>query len=334
MDNDREYFPDDPEIIYYPQEPEEEPGWSDPLVETKPHARYDPLAETRYHDVVAPEIRRRRRRPGFCCCLPVVGLAGLLGLLLVYLFFPFRTNILLLGLDSRPGQASLGRSDTMILTTFLPYRPYVGMLSIPRDLWVNVPGVGENRINTAHFFAEAEAPGRGPAAAMNTVSSNFGVDVHYFVRIRFSDFESVVDAMGGVEVDLPRSMAGYPAGTHHLSGSQALALVRDREGTDDFFRMVQGQIFLKSLARQLARPNTWLRSPEIIRAVIESTETDVPVWLWPRLAVIVLLTGPDEIDARNLTRDMITPFTTSGGAQVLLPRWDQINPVLMEMFGQ
>ena len=63
--------------------------------------------------------------------------------------------------------------DTIILTTFNPWKPNVGMLSIPRDLWVNIPGVGENRINTAHFFAEANDPGSGPSATMDTIEAEF-----------------------------------------------------------------------------------------------------------------------------------------------------------------
>ena len=75
---------------------------------------------------------------------------------------PGRVNVLILGLDTREPGSNLGRSDTMILTTFLPAEPYVGLLSIPRDLWVIIPGWGENRINAAHFFAESEFPGSGP----------------------------------------------------------------------------------------------------------------------------------------------------------------------------
>src|SRR5689334_21512197 len=106
-----------------------------------------------------------------------LGGAGVVALLLVVLFFfpgP-RLNILVLGLDRRAAEKTFAsRTDTMILATVDPSQPYVGMLSIPRDLYVTLPNGVEGRINTAHFFAEAEAPGTGPAAAMQTVRSNFG----------------------------------------------------------------------------------------------------------------------------------------------------------------
>jgi LCP family protein required for cell wall assembly len=256
------------------------------------------------------------------------------GILLTSILMPSRTNILVLGLDSREPGSNLGRSDTMILATVLPREPYIGMLSIPRDLWVTIPGVGENRINAAHYFAEAEQPGSGPAAAVETVVLNFGVNVDYYIRLRFDGFQGVVDALDGVDVNLPRPMSGYPAGTHHLDGEAALALVRDRAGSDDFFRMERGQIFLKALMKRLLSPTIWPRLPKTLSLLSEMVDTNIPPWLWIRFGLTALRVGSDNIDARSITREMVDPFTTSAGAQVLAPDWAMINPVLLEMFGQ
>lgn len=282
---------------------------------------------------IRPERRRGRSCFSGCFVLGIM-LACLFSLVAVVFLLPVRTNVLLLGIDRTPDGSAVGRSDTIILTTFYPLPPYVGMLSIPRDLWVTVPGVGENRINTAHFFAEADRAGTGPLAAMETVRHNFGVDVKYFVRIRFDGFQHVVDAIGGLEVELDRPMSGYEAGKHKLDGDQALAFVRDRAGTDDFFRMERGQMFLKAVIQQSLKPANWPRLPAVIRESMASVDTNIPIWIWPRLALITLITGPDNIDNRVITRELVNPFTTSGGAQVLGPNWDAINPVLMEMFGQ
>lgn len=222
----------------------------------------------------------------------------------------------------------------MVLTTILPAKPYVGMLSIPRDLWVSIPGEGENRINAAHFLAEAEHPGSGPEAAMGVVRANFGVNVDAYVRLRFGGLEGFVDALGGAEIELPQAMSGYDAGSHVLDGTHALAFVRDRAGSDDFARMARGQLFLKGVLKTLAKPLTWPRLPLAVPILLTSIDTDIPVWLWPRLGVAVLRAGPDGIDARVISRDMAHGFTTEAGAQVLAPDWPQINPVLLEMFGQ
>jgi polyisoprenyl-teichoic acid--peptidoglycan teichoic acid transferase len=334
--------PEDPGYVYYPEETEPyEPFFRDEetipppsgVPGTLPHASYDPLEETRYHEIFVPKKRRRRGACSCCLMTLIVPLLLILVSAAAYFLAPVRTNILLLGLDSRPGEGMLARSDTIILTTVIPTRPYVGMLSIPRDLWVNINGVGENRINTAHFFAEGARPGSGPQGAMDAVRTNFGVDVDYYVRINFDGFQNVVNALGGVEVELDEYAGGFPPGKHHLNGDQSLALVRDRSGSD-FFRMERGQLFLKAVVVQSLKPESWPRLPLALTAAMQATDTNLPVWHWPRIALAVLRTGPDGIDSRSINRDMVTSFTTSGGAQVLGPNWSSINPILFEMFGQ
>ncbi len=286
------------------------------------------LADTQPHAITD---RARKRLPA---------LAFLLGLALgltsaIYLLAPFRTNVLILGVDRRPGETSAAsRSDTLILLTYVPLRPYVGMLSIPRDLWVEIPGFGPNRINAAVFLAEAAQPGQGPQAAVETMRSNFGVDVDAYLAIEFTGFVRFVDALGGVDIELTSAAGGYPAGRHHLNGRQALAFVRDREGSDDFFRMQRGQILVRSLIQASLRPKTWPRWPLALAMLASAVRTDLPIWEWPRLGLALVRAGPKGIDGRVLGRDLVNGFTTDAGAQVLLPDWSRINPVLFEMFGQ
>lgn len=268
--------------------------------------------------------------------VPIAVLSGLiLGLgASVYLLFPLRTNVLILGSDRRPADSNAARTDTIILTTFLPLRPYVGLLSIPRDLWVEIPGQGPNRINAAYFLAETAQPGSGAKAATETVRRNFGVDVHSYISLDFKGFVGFIDGLGGVDVDLAESAGGYQAGRHHLDGAAALAFVRDRKGSDDFFRMARAQLLLRALLRRLANPAVWPRGPVAVAGLLGSLRTDVPLWEWPRLAFVLLRVGPGGIDGRVLGRDMAQGFTTNAGAQVLAPDWPRINPVLLEMFGQ
>lgn len=313
----------------------------DPWSETRPMPAL--TDETQLTPVYAPQqapekrvewaAPPRKRRGRGCACLLAMLLPPLL-LLLVYLFFPGRTNILLLGTDARQPESWVGRTDTMVLATIIPWRPYGGMLSLPRDLWVVIPDYGENRINTAHFFGEADQAGGGPPLAMQTVQSNFGVNVDYYIRVRFVGFLEIVDALGGVEIELGQPMSGYDAGKHLLNGEQALAFVRDRAGSDDFARIARGQIFLKALGKHMLTPSAWVRLPQVAAVLGDFVESDIPVWLWPRLGFALLRLGPDGIDGRVITREMTNPFTTSGGAQVLGPNWERINPVLMEVFGQ
>jgi LCP family protein required for cell wall assembly len=251
-----------------------------------------------------------------------------------FLFLPPRTNILLIGIDRSPPGTALGRSDTMILMTVQAWKPFVGMLSIPRDLWVTIPGMGENRINAAHLLAENELEGSGPANTVETVSVNFGVDVDYYVRIQFEGIQTIVDAIGGVPIDLDRPTGVLPAGQRLLDGEMALAFLRDRKGSDDFFRMERGQLFLRAFMIRLLNPEVWPRLPLVWLSVKDTLDTNLPLWGWPRIGVTLLRVGSDGIDARVIGREMVRGFTTAGGAAVLAPDWSRINPVLLEMFGQ
>ena len=286
-------------------------------------------------DKPQPTQRQRgvRRLFRMGCLVLFAFLAGILFVGMIYFLVPFRTNLLVLGIDRVPSGSDLGRSDTNILMTVKPLRPYIGMLSIPRDLWVTIPGVGENRINTAHFFAEGREPGSGPAAALETIEFNFGVPVQYYLRIKFDGIVDVVDALGGIDIELDQTMAGFPAGVHHLSGEQALVFVRDRQGSDDFFRMQQGQFFIAEMIEEIVQPGSWLRFPAVISAVNASVDTNLPIWVWPRLAFALLRSGPGKIDFHVINRDYVSSSTTSEGAQVLIPDWALISPLVKEIFG-
>jgi LCP family protein required for cell wall assembly len=259
--------------------------------------------------------------------LAILGLA-----LAAYLLFPIRVNILLLGIDYTEPGSSVGRSDTIILATIIPLKPYVGLISIPRDLWVLIPGIGENRINTAHYYAESQKRDSGPSLVMQTIALNFGIGVPYYVRIRFQGFRNIVDALGGIDIELSESMAGYPAGKYHLTGRKALAFVRHRQNSDDFQRMGNGQFMIKALFKNLLHPINWPRIPAVSRAFFDAVDTNIPPWMWPRIAFAVVRAGPNGIDAHIITRKMVTPFTTSQGASVLAPNWSSINPLLKEVF--
>lgn len=300
---------------------------------------YPPEYPPNYPPAYPPPPPPRRRLSGCCSCLVGFAIPVILVLvgLVIYFLAPLRTNLLVLGVDRELQGTDLGRTDTIILVSVDPLLPTVKMLSIPRDLWVPipVPGVGENRINTAHFYAEAKQPGSGPEAALQTVQQNFDVSVPYYVRVRFDAVLDIVDALGGVTVTLPKAQGGLSAGTHTLDGAQALTFVRDRKGTDDFFRMAQAQVMVKAIARQMISPLSWAHLPAVAQAVIASMDTNLPAWQLPRIGLAFLRASlTNTIQSAAIQRQMTTPYITSGGANVLLPKWDLINPYVKSFLGQ
>lgn len=275
------------------------------------------------------ERRRRKRAPRRTTPFKVFFTAFVLLFIalfsVIYFFFPQNSTILILGLDrSLEEDTWYSRSDTIIISQLKMVSGEVAMLSIPRDLWVNIPGYGENRINTAHYFAEINNPGSGPQAAIQTVEANFGVTIDHYVRLKLEEFPRLIDAMGGITLELDEAMGGLEAGTHKLDGTEALVFVRDRAGTDDFFRMKQGQVFLKAVIDRLREPGAWIRFPLILGTAQSLVDTDIPVWQWPRLVMVLMRGIPEQFMSETLGRDMVTPYITAGGANVLLPNWELI----------
>ena len=158
-------------------------------------------------------------------------------------------NILLIGSDTRPVEGDPGRSDSLILIRVDPGNRYISMLSFPRDLWVDIPGVGQDKINAAYSIG-------GAKKTIETVKALTGEPVHDYLLVDFKGFSSLVDRVGGVWLDVDRRYfndnAGRAPGTTYaeidiqpgyqlLDGADALAYVRYRHTDSDFARIRRQQ---------------------------------------------------------------------------------------------
>jgi LCP family protein required for cell wall assembly len=179
-----------------------------------------------------------------------------------------RVNILFMGLDHRDWEANEGapRTDSMILFTIDPVTKTAGMLSIPRDLWVEVPGFGHQKINAAYQLGEgSRLPGGGPGLAVKTVEQFLGVTIHYYAQVDFFAFERFIDEIGGVKIEVEQKIRVQligqeeteliQAGRHTLNGEFALAYARQRtKGDGDFDRARRQQQLIIGIRNQLLRP--------------------------------------------------------------------------------
>jgi len=211
----------------------------------------------------------------------------LIVLLLVYLLVPFGgQRAVLLGSDARAGEAS--RSDTIVVT-----KAGGGMLAVPRDTLVDIPGVGEDKINAA--FASG-----GPELTVEALESLTGIRLNDYVVVNFGGVEEIVDAMGGITltVDNPirvgiegRSVY-IPAGTRELDGLEALAYVRYRGGpTADIGRIGRQQKFLRELARQSTSLAKLPRLPATVAATWRNIDTNMNPIEAARFAIRTRLSG-------------------------------------------
>jgi LCP family protein required for cell wall assembly len=262
-----------------------------------------------------------------------------------------RVTILLLGVDKREGEHGPWRTDTMILGTIDPESKTAGMLSIPRDLWMPIPGYGENRINSANFIGDRDKyPGGGPALAKKTVEYNFGVPVHYYVLLDFDGFEKIIDTIGGIDVNVERTLHDeqYPdpspddpnrvrtihfeAGLQHMGGKAALEYARSRRSTSDFDRSHRQVQIIMAVREQALRLNLIPRVPELMVTLADIVQTD----LQPG-NIITLARLAGEIEQENLNSvvidyNMTVEHVTPTGAWVLLPIREKIRPVVEELF--
>ena len=186
---------------------------------------------------------------------------------------PTGMNIVLLGSDKRPSAGPGGRSDTIILIHIDSTKNFLSMLSIPRDLRVEIPGHGLNKINTAYRFG-------GPALVIRTIESAFNIQLDHFVEVDFEAFKQITDTLGGVYVDVDRSyddgLIQFQPGYQLLDGMNALRYVRTRHDTNyDFGRMERQQRFINAVREQAMGWNLPLKLPSLIKALFSNIDTDL-----------------------------------------------------------
>ncbi|NTW00401.1 MAG: LCP family protein, partial [Oscillochloris sp.] len=175
-------------------------------------------------------------------------------------------NILLLGTDARPSDTEPTRTDAIVLVRLDRDSDRVSMLSIPRDLWVTYSNGGKGRINAAFALGEKEyGPGGGAALAKSTVGKLLGIQVDQFVLINFQGFQTLIDRLDGITVDVPEAISdpAYPtddyrtisvdfeAGPQLMSGEQALIYARTRHADSDFGRNQRQQLVLMSIFNRI-----------------------------------------------------------------------------------
>jgi LCP family protein required for cell wall assembly len=266
-------------------------------------------------------------------------------------------TVLLMGIDLRPLEADIPRTDSMILLRLDPESGEVGMLSFPRDLYITIPNYGDgeylDRINMPYRLGELhDYPGGGPALAKQTIRRNFGIQVDRYVTMDFNGFRRMIDEIGGIEIDVPEEIVDYDyptedfgtmtvrfeEGTQVMDGERALIYARTRKSSSDFARAErQQQVILavrdKVLSLDIIPSLTPNRIANLVATVNDSISTDLSVD-----EVFALIQAVQGVETRDIKRavidsTLITEYRTYGGAEVLLPRWREVLPLVEETFG-
>jgi LCP family protein required for cell wall assembly len=270
-----------------------------------------------------------------------------------------RVTLLVMGLDYRDCESEdnfaecddngASRTDSMMLVTVDPVSKSGGMLSIPRDLWVSIPGFDYGKINTAYFLGEAyKVPGGGPTLAMQTVEALLGVPIQYYAQIDFNAFVRIIDEMGGLDMHIKEEIIVDPLGPGNtrklepgvqtLDGATVLAYARNRhtEG-GDFDRAKRQQEVILAVRQQVLQfnmlPTLVTKAPAMYKEVQNGVRTNLTLQQVVQLAILM-----QSIPEQNIKRGVIGPpeyityDTSPDGLSIEIPVPDQIRLLRDEIF--
>jgi LCP family protein required for cell wall assembly len=264
-----------------------------------------------------------------------------------------RVSMLVMGLDYRDWQAGEGppRTDTMILLTVDPVNRTAGILSIPRDLWVSIPGYDYGRINTAYQLGEAyKLPGGGPQLASETVEELLGVKIDYYAQVDFGAFARFIDEIGGVEVDVTEELKLDPLGDgntkklkpghYNLPGDLALAYVRLRKTEGgDFDRSQRQQQVIMGIRKRILEydmlPMLISKAPALYSEISSGVHTNLGLDQAIRLAWLAIQIPEENIKQGAIGASQVA-FANSpdGTQQVLKPLTEKIRALRDEIFSE
>ena len=258
------------------------------------------------------------------------------------------TNVLLLGSDAPVGDNGIKRTDTMIVVSINRDGPTASMISLPRDLYVYIPGGTMNRLNAAITIG-------GVNLLKQTILYNFGIPIHYFARVDFEGFEEIVDSIGGVELAVgcgfkdwrikspeldPENEDNWyvhelEPGMHTMDGDTALWYARSRLMSNDFDRGRRQQQLLRSMLNQGVDLGLVPQVPSLWGAFQDTVETDMDIGRMLQIASLapaIRENGVQNLYLLGKTESWIVPATA---AQVQLPIWDgqgQMGETIQRLF--
>jgi LCP family protein required for cell wall assembly len=259
------------------------------------------------------------------------------------------TTVLVLGADRRDPDEGISNTDTLMLLRLDPEAQRIAILSLPRDLYVEIPGHEPGRINTAYALGETDGTS-GLALARETVSTTLGIPVQYAAVLDFHAFVTLIDAIGGVDVDVPYAISdptypdsgiGFdpfylPAGQQHLDGATALKYARTRATPGgDFDRTARQRQLVMAARDQVVQldmlTDLIAQSPRLWAALQNTIETDLTLGKIVDLAVTASRVPADHIVTASIDQTYTYFWITPSGAQVLLPDRAAIETLLDDL---
>ena len=255
------------------------------------------------------------------------------------------TNILLLGSDRRPNTPNW-RTDVMMIIAIDEATKQVGVISLPRDIYVDeIPDHRGNKINVIDYLGEQDEPdGGGPKLLGQIIEDKIGVPIDHYIRFDFEAFKRLVDAMGGVEIEIDCPLydpygydqGGLPLaldkGVHRLNGGEALSYVRSRLVGGDLERERRQQRFAWAVRSQILNENLLTRVPAIYQALNDNVQTDLGLRDAIKLVRFALDLDADNVHGFVVNDPSMIKEGYAGQMWVWYPNWDKIAEAAANLF--
>ena len=256
-------------------------------------------------------------------------------------------NFLLVGSDKRPGSSY--RTDTLLIAIVWPAKGQASLISIPRDLWIYIPSVGMQRINTAYQSGELSGyPGGGPGLLREAIAYNLGIRIDHTALVEFDGFRRIIDTLGGIEVPISCPYTDWrlidPSydpynednwwlysvgpGQIHMDGDLALWYARSRSKSSDFDRGRRQQEVLRAILSKALKTDTIGKIPLLYSELSAAVVTDVSLADLLRLAPYAARFSSPDVRSYYIRPPLVSAWMTPGGASVQLPNEDALSEMI------
>lgn len=259
-------------------------------------------------------------------------------------------NFLLLGSDTA-NPSNSGRTDVILVVSVNETQNAVALLSVPRDLYVFIPGWKMQRVNTAYAYGENTEPGQGASTLIETLRFNLGLNIDYYARVDFNSFKQIIDSMGGIDVVVDCAIEDWqlrdpgldptleaswelytlPIGVHHIDGELALWYVRSRRTSSDFDRGRRQQAVIRTLWQHVRGLGILYQLSELWPQLLETIETDVPLSVMLQLVPLATTLDASRVSSYTFQQNQhVEDWRSPEGSSVLIPVPDSVANLMNE----
>ena len=250
---------------------------------------------------------------------------------------PQMINILVIGVDARLGQsAALSRTDSLMIVSLDPQREQVSVMSIPRDMYITSTEFGPLPINVVARNNELENPGQGVDELIDTLEANLGIKIQHWIRFEFAGFVEVVDAVGGINVNVPKRIVDtefpkpdgdvelviFEPGEQLMNGETALKYARTRHTDNDYERTKRQQQVVQGVIAKLVSLRTFYRAPAVTTAILSNSESNMNVKHFIQYSPSLFLDARNSANINFLALNPDNYLIADGSGHVVIDKED------------